>query len=135
MSTPAVLPHVEAVRAVLAAVPLAVYVGGAPAGPGPLPKAYAVLYPAGGQASPASLADERTALDVLLQVTCVASTPEGALGTADRVRAALTAPLVVGGRACWRPEELGGPPLARDDDVTPPAYYVPVQYRLRSIPA
>ncbi|MFD5916176.1 hypothetical protein ACFVYP_07050 [Kitasatospora sp. NPDC058201] len=135
MSAPAVLPHVEAVRAALAAVPLPVYVGGAPAGPAPPPKTYAVLYPAGGQAGPASLADERTALDVLLQVTCVATTPEGALGTADRVRAALAAPLTVDGRVCWRPEELGGPPLARDDDVTPPCWYLPVQYRIRSIPA
>ncbi|MFG3050323.1 hypothetical protein ACGFZP_05115 [Kitasatospora sp. NPDC048239] len=133
MSAPAVLPHVEAVRAVLAAVPLTVYVGGAPAGPTPLPKSFAVLYPAGGQAGPVSLADERTALDVLLQVTYVATTPEGALGTADRGRVALAGPLTVDGRVCWRPEELGGPPLARDDDVTPPLYYLPVQYRIRSI--
>ncbi|MFB7671678.1 hypothetical protein ACFC26_09695 [Kitasatospora purpeofusca] len=135
MSTPAVLPHVDAVRAALAAVPLPVYVGGAPAGPAPLPRAYTVLYPAGGQAGPASLADDRTVLDLLLQVTCVATTAEGALGTADRVRAALTGPLAVDGRACWRPEELGSPPLLRDDDVTPPLYYLPVQYRIRSVPA
>jgi hypothetical protein len=32
----------------------------------------------------------------------------------------------------WRPEELGGPPLQRDDSVTPPLYFLPVQYRLRS---
>ncbi|MEU1421474.1 hypothetical protein [Kitasatospora sp. NPDC005751] len=133
MTAPAILPHVEAIRAALAAVPLPVYLGGAPAGTA-LPKAFAVLYPGPGAASAASLADERTALDILLQVTCVATTPEGAIGTADRVRAALTPPLTVDGRACWRPEELGGPPLQRDDDVTPPLYHLPVQLRLRSIP-
>ncbi|MFJ3793899.1 hypothetical protein [Kitasatospora sp. NPDC090091] len=135
MTSPAVLPHVDAVRAALAAVQLAVYVGGAPPGPTSLPKTFTVLYPGPGAASPASLADDRTTLDLLLQVTCVGTTPEGALGTADRARAALAAPLTVAGRACWRAEELGGPPLQRDDDVTPPLYYLPVQLRIRSIPA
>ncbi|MCG6499462.1 hypothetical protein [Kitasatospora sp. A2-31] len=135
MTSPAVLPHLEAVRGALAAAQLTVYLGGAPAGPAPLPKTFAVLYPGPGSASPSSLADDRTTLDLLLQVTCVATTPEGALGTADRVRAALAAPVAVAGRATWRAEELGGPPLQRDDDVTPPLFYLPVQFRLRSIPA
>lgn len=135
MTTPAVLPHVAAVQAALGAAGLTVYLGGAPAGPAPLPKAYTVVYSSPGMVESASLADDRTTLDVLLQVTVVSTTPEGALGTADRARAALAAPLTVAGRATWRPEELGGPPLARDDDVTPPLWYLPVQYRLRSIPS
>lgn len=135
MTAPTVLPHVAAVQAALAAAGLTVYLGGAPADPAPLPKVYAVVYSGPGSASSDSLADDRTTLDVLLQVTCVATTPEGALGTADRTRAALSPPLAVDGRATWRPEELGGPPLQRDDDVTPPLWYLPVQYRIRSLPA
>jgi hypothetical protein len=126
---------VDAIQAVLAAAGLTVYLGGAPAGPAPLPKSYVVLYSGPGSSSSDSLADDRTTLDVLLQVTCVATTPEGALGTADRTRAALSPALTVDGRATWRPEELGGPPLQRDDDLTPPLYYLPVQYRIRSLPA
>ncbi|MDH6709748.1 hypothetical protein P3T27_006497 [Kitasatospora sp. MAA19] len=135
MTSPAVLPYVAAVQAALANASLAVYLGGAPAGPAPLPKTYCVVYTGPGQVSSASIADDRTTLDMLLQITCVATTPEGSLGTADRARAALAVPLTVDGRATWRPEELGGPHLLRDDDVTPPLYYLPVQYRLRSIPA
>ncbi|OKI22205.1 hypothetical protein [Streptomyces sp. CB03911] len=133
MTTPTALPDVLAVQAALTTAQLTAYLGGAPAGA--LPKAYVVLYPSAGQATAASLADDRTTLDTLLQTTCVASTPEGALGTADRVRAALAGTPVVAGRALWRPEELGGPPLQRDDDLSPPVFYVAVQWRLRSIPA
>lgn len=134
MTAPAVLPHVAALQTAIEAIPLPVYLGGAPAVQ-VLPATYVVLYPDPGIASAASLADDRTYLDTVVQVTCVATTPDGALGTADRVRAVLAAPLTVGGRQSWRPEEFGGPPLQRDDDQTPPLYYLPVQYRLRSTPA
>lgn len=133
MTTPTVLPLVTALQAALEAVPLTVYLGGAPA-VAALPKRYAVLYPDSGTASAASLADDRTTLGSLVQITYVATTPDGALGAADQGRAAL-ATLSVSGRQSWRPEELGGPPLQRDDDTTPPLYYLPVQYRLRSTPA
>ncbi|MFD5081860.1 hypothetical protein ACFWOG_04360 [Kitasatospora sp. NPDC058406] len=126
------LPHVLAAKAAIAAAGLTVYVGGAPPGAA-LPKTYVVLYPSPGIESAASLADDRTDLDLPLQATAVASTPEGAIGTAGRVRRALTAGLIVDGRVCWRPRTLGGPPLQRDDDVTPPCWYLPVQYGLRSI--
>lgn len=132
---PAVLPHVKAVKEALETAGLIVYEGGAPPGPTPLPKTYTVLFPDPGRPEAASLADDRTTLVVLVQVTCVATTSDGAVGTADRVAAALAAPLVVGGRATWKPEHAGGPPVARDDDVTPPLYFQPVQFRLRSIPA
>jgi hypothetical protein len=69
------------------------------------------------------------------QVTCVGGSMERALWVADKVRAALSAPLVVTGRRTWRPEDLGGPPVQRDDDTNPPSFFVPVQYRLMSIPA
>ncbi|MFB7500025.1 hypothetical protein ACFC09_36000 [Streptomyces sp. NPDC056161] len=136
MTTPDVLPEVDAVQAVLEAAGLAVYVGGAPttAGWSP-PDKYAVLYPDPGTAVRESLADDRDGLAALMQVTCVGATVERALWVAGRVRTALAVPLVVDGRACWRPEDLGGPPVQRDDDVTPPVWFVPVQYQLRSTPA
>lgn len=133
MTTPEVLPHIEAVEAALTSAGLTVYTGGAPATI-TLPKTYVVLYPDPGVLEPSSAADDRTVLDGIVQLTCVGSTAQGAIGTADRAAAALVV-LSVDGRACWRPERLGGPPLQRDDDITPPVWYLPVQYRLRSIPA
>lgn len=135
---PEVLPHVQAILdaiGTLPGVPLPAYVGGAPPGPGALPATYAVLYPDAGTVAPASLADERTELDAIVQITCCGNTPAGAIGTRDRVARALADPLAVNGRACWTPECIGGPPLQRDDDLTPPVWYLPVQYRIRSIPA
>ncbi|WNI16910.1 hypothetical protein [Actinacidiphila sp. ITFR-21] len=132
MTAPQVLPHVDAVQAALAAGGLTVYLGGAP--PRPADR-YAVLYPEPGQAVRESLADARTHWSGVVTITSVATTAEQALWVADKIRAALAGPLVVQGRVAWRPEELGGPPLARDDDVTPPLFYAPVQYRLQSIPS
>ncbi|MER6531157.1 hypothetical protein [Streptomyces sp. NPDC001508] len=135
-TTPEVLPHMDAVQAALTAVGLTVYVGGTPAGNGwTAPDKFAVLYPDPGMARCESLADERTDFDSTMQITCVGGDPVRALWVADRVRRALAAPLAVQGRACWPAEDLGGPPLARDDDVTPPLFYVPVQYRICSTPA
>lgn len=138
MTAPQLLPHVQALAAAVIAlpgVPLAVYIGGAPAGPTPLPDTYVVLYPDPGIVTAMSLADDRTELAGLVQATCVGSTPEGAVGTADRVAQAWDGELLVSGRACWRPQRLGGPPLQRDDDLVPAAWYLPVQYAIHSIPA
>lgn len=130
---PLVLPHRNAVLAALQASGVAVGEGGAPATV-PESQMYAALYMDPGWSRTASLADQRTTFQGLFQVTCVGPTAEKALWVADTVRTALYAPLTVDGRAAWRPEELGGPPVQRDDDVTPPLYFVPVQYRLMSIP-
>ncbi|MBP2583031.1 hypothetical protein J3A78_003509 [Streptomyces sp. PvR006] len=135
MSTPPVpdvLPHVDAVQAALVAADLTVFVGGTPTGAWAPPDKFAVLYPDPGTAVRESLADERTTLDSLMQITCVGSDVERALWVAGRVRRALSRPLVVDGRVSWRPEDLGGPPVQRDDDVNPPLYFVPVQYRICS---
>ena len=132
MSTPAVLPHVDAVQAALEGAGLAVYLGGAPAAP---PDMYAVLYPDPGRASSASLAGERTEFSHIVQVTCVGATAEQALWVADKVRSSLDGPLTVAGRRAWQPEDQGGPPVARDDDLTPPVFFVPVQYLIQSIPS
>jgi hypothetical protein len=93
---------------------------------------YAVLHFAPGRSIAESLADRRTDYEGLFQVTCVGPDEERCLWVADKARKALHGPLAVGGRTVWRPEELGGPPVQRDDDVTPPLFYVPIQYQLRS---
>jgi hypothetical protein len=135
-TAPDVLPHVDAVQAALQTAGLTVYLGGTPADAGwTPPDRYAVLYPEPGTAVRESLADDRTDLDAVMQITCVGGDSERALWVAGRVRRALAAPLTVEGRACWPPEDLGGPPLARDDDVTPPVWFVPIQYRIRSTSA
>ncbi|WP_432114017.1 hypothetical protein [Streptomyces sp. S1] len=129
---PDVLPHVDAVKAALITAGLTVFVGGTPGGTWAPPDKFAVLYPDPGTAVRESLADERTTLDSLVQITCVGGDVERALWVAGRVRRALSKPLTVNGRVCWRPEDLGGPPVQRDDDVAPPLYFVPVQYRICS---
>lgn len=136
MTTPTVLPHVDAVQAALTGAGLTVYVGGVPTSAGWVPPdKFAVLYPEPGQAARASLADDRTGFTGMVQVTCVGGSVERALWVADRVRQALAGPLSVAGRVAWRPEDQGGPPVQRDDDVTPPLWFVPVQYLLQSIPS
>ena len=136
MSTPTVLPHVDAVQAALESAELTVYLGGTPTSSGwTPPDKYAVLHPEPGEAVRDSLADVRADFRTTFQVTCVGGSMERALWVADKVRVALSAPLVVAGRATWRPEDLGGPPVQRDDDTTPPSFFVPVQYRIKSIPA
>ncbi|NYV73183.1 hypothetical protein [Streptomyces sp. UH6] len=129
---PDVLPHVDAVMEALAAGGLTAYLGGAPAS---TPTQYCVVYPDPGRASSSSLSGRPTDLAAVVQMTCIGTTAERALWVAGRVRRALAQPLTVDGRRSWRPEDLGGPPVARDDDVTPPLWFVPVQYRLHSIPA
>jgi hypothetical protein len=133
VTAPKVLPHVKAMKTAVEAAPLTVYIGGVPPGVTP-PKEYVVLYADPGHTTAASLADDRTVLDLLVQATCVATTAEGVLGTRDLVAQALDGPLTVAGRESWKPELLGGPPEQRDDDVTPPLWFLPVQYRLASIP-
>ena len=135
-TTPEVLPHMDAVQAALEDAGLTVYVGGTPAASGWTPPDKAcVLYPEPGMARRESLADERTDFESTMTITCLGGDPVRALWAADKVRKALAAALVVEGRSCWPPEDLGGPPVARDDDVTPPVYFVPVQYRICSTPA
>lgn len=131
MAAPDIKPHVDAVTAALVAGGLTVGDGGAPASI-PATGIYAALYFDPGQSISESLADQRTDFALSFQVTCVGPTPEKCRWAAQRARMALHAPLTVAGRTARRPEELGGPPIQRDDDVSPPLYYLPVQYRLQS---
>lgn len=133
MAAPDIKPHVDAVIAALRGADLVVGDGGAPpAAAIPAAGIYVAVYFDPGQSVPESLADQRTNFDLSFQVTCVGPTAEKCRWATQRTRAALHAPLVVAGRTSWRPEELGGPPIQRDDDVSPPLYYLPVQYRLQS---
>lgn len=133
MAAPDIKPHTDAVVTALAGAGLAVGDGGAPlAASIPSTGIYVAVYFDPGQSLSESLADARTDYALSFQVTCVGPTAEKCRWAAQRTRMALHAPLTVAGRASWRPEELGGPPIQRDDDVSPPLYYLPVQYRLQS---
>jgi hypothetical protein len=131
VTAPATLPHVDAVLAALAGAQLVAQLGVAPPGQAP---PYVAVYPDPGRSVPGSLADPLSYYQGTVQLTCVGETAEQALNVCDRARAAMGVALAVVGRSGWRPEELGGQPVQRDDDVTPPLYYAVVQYRLRSTP-
>ncbi|MER7517778.1 hypothetical protein [Streptomyces sp. NPDC126499] len=117
--------------AALEAEGLAVGLGRAPV-PAPDSHMYVVVYVAPGQSISESLADRRTDFQTVVQVTCVAPDEERCLWLADKVRTALWGPLTVAGRVAYRAEDEGGPPVQRDDDVTPPLYYTPIQFTVRS---
>ncbi|MFR9796632.1 hypothetical protein ACL02U_12110 [Streptomyces sp. MS06] len=103
--------------------------------PDPLPEdcMYAVVHMSPGRSVSESLADVRSSFDGLMQVTAIGPDQERCLWVADKVRTALYAPLTVAGRMSFRPEELGGPPAIRDDDVSPPTWFAPIQYMIRSV--
>lgn len=130
-TAPDIKPHLDAVVGALEGAGLAVGQGGAPS-PVPTSGRYVALYFAPGTVGRESLADQRTNFSMLFQVTCVGPTATQCLWVAQQVRRALYGRLAVDGRAVFRPEELGGPPLSRDDDVSPPLFFLPVQYRLNS---
>lgn len=133
MAAPDIKPHLDAVTAALTAGGLVVGDGVAPPAASIPPNGvYVVLYADPGQSVRESLADQRTDFVLGFQLTCVGPTAEKARWAAQRVRMALHAPLTVAGRKAWRPEELGGPPVQRDDDVSPPVFFLPVQYTLQS---
>ncbi|MGW6603326.1 hypothetical protein [Streptomyces sp. NPDC055036] len=131
MPAPAIGPHIVAVETALTAAGVVVGQGGAPS-PIPASGQYAAVYFDPGQSLPESLADRRTLFALGFQVTAVGPTRDTCLWVTQKVRDALHVPLAVPGRAAWRAEELGGPPVQRDDDVSPPVFYLPVQYRLMS---
>lgn len=131
MTAPDIGPHMDAVLGALTGGGLAVGTGGAP-DPIPNTRMYAAVFFDPGQALTESLADRRTLLALGFQITAVGPTAVKCLWVAQQVRTLLHPRLSVAGRAVWRCEELGGPPVQRDDDVTPPVFFLPVQYRLQS---
>jgi hypothetical protein len=133
-TAPDIQPHADAILAALGSAGLAVGDGVAP-DPVPAEQMYVVLYTEPGQVLTESLADQRTDLGLGFQLTCVAPTAERVRWLVHHCRTALFPPLTIAGRSAWRAEELGGPPIQRDRDVTPPLFYQPVQYRLQTTPS
>lgn len=131
MTVPQTLPHVDAVRDRLESAQLAVHLGVAPVGAGP---PYVSLHPDPGSPTSSSLAGEHDQADVVVAVVCVGASAEQALWVGDTVATSLLGTeITVTGRAGWRPElDAAGPPVRRDDDVTPPLFYLSPQYRIRS---
>ncbi|MEO3978772.1 hypothetical protein [Streptomyces sp. CAU 1734] len=128
---PDLKPHMDAVTAALSGAGLVV---GQAAPPATIPPTgiYAALFFDPGQTLTESLANRKTDFTLTFQVTYAGPTQEKTMWAAQRGRIALFPRLTVAGRSAWRVEELGGPPVQRDDDVTPPVYYLPVQYRLQT---
>ncbi|MFB7288977.1 hypothetical protein [Actinacidiphila glaucinigra] len=123
--------HADAIIAALQGAGLVVGDGIAP-DPPPADGLYVVLYTDPGQVLSESLADQRTNLAVGFQLTCVGPVAARVRWLVHTCRTALFPPLTIEGRAAWRAEELGGPPMQRDRDVTPAVFYQPVQYRLQT---
>jgi hypothetical protein len=92
--------------------------------------AYAVLYAGAGRAFGGRMVAAPGQTDWTFQVTCVGGDDNRALWCVDKIRAALTgAPLAVSGTSAGRIRELTNPgPVRRDDDVSPPRYYLPLLF-------
>lgn len=136
MTAPAaVRAHVDGLLTLLAAqaTGVGVYRGEAPAGAA-LP--YVVLYTDPGTPE-GSLGDRHRDLLIEFQATAVGRTSEQAEWAADKVRGVLlTQQPTVTGRVVqplW--QAASGPRVQRDDDLTPPVFYLPVIYQMRTEPA
>lgn len=112
---------------------LQVYSGGADPTAG-VP--YVVLYADPGWPD-GTLGDRHRWLLLGFQVTAVGSSVQQAQWASDWARTVLlTMQPTVPGRIVhplWQQE--GPPPVTRDDDVSPPLYYQPALYQMRSVPA
>jgi len=110
---------------------LGVKPGSVPAGAG-----YAVVYPIAGGISDGTIQNPNEDATPDIQVTSVASTAEGALWMVDLVRvtllAAVPATLSDGRKVIFVEPTFGGPTLIRDDDISPPVWYVPDRFSMRT---
>jgi len=95
---------------------------------------WAVLHPFG-QDEATSIAEPHGGLLYTVQVMSFGLGPEQAEWVADRARAALLAGITVDGRTVLGVEHEPSPPLARDDDVQPPVFYLSETFRFRTTPA
>jgi hypothetical protein len=137
VTTPAaLLPHTLALQALLAAqlpAGFGVHVGSSPksaAAP------FVVLYPDPGTPE-GTLGDRHRDLLIEVQATCVGTGPEQAQRVADLVRGVLlTQTPTVAGRTVqplWQVPT--GERVRPDFDLTPPLFYLPVIFQLRSEPS
>lgn len=90
---------------------------------------YAVLWPSpGGAPSEGSVAGP-AGLEWVAQVTVAAGTPTWCLQAASKVRAVLAGHVLVAGDGPLVEDTPPTMPLTRDEDVTPPRWYVPLLWR------
>lgn len=91
--------------------------------------AYAVYYPSPGLARAVTLDADPDVLDFPFQVTCVGGDRGRALWCINQVRQALTGKWVtVAGQELQIREDLNPGPVRRDDNVSPPRHYFPLQF-------
>jgi hypothetical protein len=128
------MPHTDAVVAAISAIPMLVGRTIKPAGggwtgtPGSSTYVrYAVVYPSPGSPD-GNLAEPYEYLDYSAQVNIFGATASQAEGAMDAVRSALIGQrLTVVGRATYPVQFVGGPPVIRDDSVTPAVFMAAVE--------
>jgi uncharacterized protein DUF3168 len=128
LSLPLVREHTDAVIAALDAAGLEVGDAVAPNANPPYVVVYRVFDRRDGTLTRPD--DDAT---ITYQVTCVGTSRKQAEWLADEVGQALEAGLIVSGRKIPRiAPEAGSGTVMRDDDVTPPLFYVTPRYRVMS---
>jgi hypothetical protein len=135
-------PHTDAVEAALEDAGMLVGRGEQPDGSGWqgeegrsefLP--YIVLFPSPGTPD-GNTAEPYEYLDYKVQATVVAATSEGAEAVTDIVKETLVGlRLHVQDRSSYPMQMLLDSPIRRDDAVTPPLHYAPLQFGARTQPA
>lgn len=131
---PRLYPHSKAIREVLSAAGLTVGNHRAPkSGDGRIVAPCAVVYLVPSPFLPGSITGPSVDALIRFQVTSVDLSADGAVFYADRVAEALNgAKIVVPDRAIYRCRGTQIPGVERDDDVTPPCYYVRSEFSLVS---
>lgn len=100
----------------------------------PLEPPYAVVYPMPGRLG-GTMADPERDGQVVYQVTSVGVSRSEAEWVRDKAREVLLPGLVVAGRRIVRVKvEMVGE-VARDDDVSPPRFFIPERFRFWSVPS
>lgn len=145
MNDPALYPHAQAIierlESVLPSLTTPVSVGNhrnvyADDPDRPVaPSCVLYLRPGGIQSGPLCSPTEDAWLP--FQLTCIGDLPEQAMWVADQAHAALiSSPLQVEDRSICRLKRTWfGASAQRDETLDPPLFYVPVEYRLWSVPA
>lgn len=95
--------------------------------------AYAVYYPGPGWAHALLACGGTDSLDWSFQVTCAGGDRTRVLWCIQQVRGALSGSRISVGGQQLTISETGDPgPIRRDDDVSPPRFYVPLQFALNA---
>ncbi|GAA2860115.1 hypothetical protein [Nonomuraea rubra] len=138
----ATTPHTDAVVAAIQAIPMLVGRARRPDGAGwqgsPGTSTfirYAVVYPFGGIPD-GNVSEPYEYLDYQAQINLFGANATQVEDAADDVRAALIGRrLTVPSRSTYPVRTPGGPPVRRDESVTPPTFMAVVEIAFRSQPA